>query len=557
MRDKLDIFLYFLKRTWPVILVAAVIIVGVSAGLEIYKEEVLNIDPDVEFKTSSSLSLSCEPLDTLNPILSQSEDVYHLSKLVYNSLFDYDETMNVVPELVDEYTVDRDRGKVVLTLKKGIKWHNGKTLKAADVNYTINAIKNAGTRSLYYEAANKISYVYVRDTYKLELYFRNAYDASLDDLTFPILPSGQYAAAYQLAKAEADFKPVGTGQYQYQSYNYLKQLRLKPNEEYWGTEAKRKLKIMILPEKELSPNMMEIDSVTCYIDDSAERRSTVIDKKFVMYDMVTNNAEFLIFHPKSTVLKDREVRQAVAYAIDEQNILTSGYMGDAVLSDTIYYPDFCGVLDEGAAYAFNPERARKLLKEKGIKDTDNDGLLEDKKDNEVVLRIAVNKNNATRLAAARLIEKDLDNIGFKTELDELTWDEYKAAVSAGKHDIIVTGYSINEQYDLRDFYNGKNDWKYYNEELFNMASELERLHTAEEYTELFGQLKEALLKELPYYSLCYKKAGLIGIQGFKAGNLPVFNDHYRNIETWSWTYAVEAEKQEQKTVDSAAEESEE
>ena len=553
MRDKLDI----LKRIWPVILVAAVIIIGTSAGVEIYKEEVLNIDPDVQYKTSANLSLACEPLDTLNPILSQSEDVYHLSKLIYNSLFDYDETMNVVPELVDEYTVDRDRGKVVLTLKKGIKWHNGETLKATDVNYTINAIKNAGTRSLYYDAADKISYVYVRDTYKLELYFRNAYDASLDDLTFPILPASQYPAAHQLAKAEADFKPVGTGQYQYQSYNYLKQLRLKPNEEYWGPAAKRKLKIMILPEKELSPNMMEIESVTCYVDESSERRSTVIDKNFVMYDMVTNDVEFLIFHPKSVLMRDKEVRQAAAFAINEQNILSSGYMGDAVLSDTIYFPDFCSVADEGDVYAFNPEKAKKLLKKKGISDTDNDGILEDEKNNEVILRIAVNKKNSSRLAAARLIEKDLDNLGFKAELDELSWDEYQAAVAAGKHDIIVTGFSINEQYDLRDFYNGKSEWKYYSEELFNLASEMERLHTAEEYTELFRQLKEVLLDELPYYSLCYKKAGLVGIQGFKAEKTPVFNDHYRNIETWSWTYAVEPKKPEQKSADAEKEIAEE
>ena len=170
------------------------------------------------------------------------------------------------------------------------------------------------------------------------------------------------------------------------------------------------------------------------------------------------------------------------------------------------------------------------------------------------ISIAVNKNNSARLAAARLIEKNLDSIGFKAVLDELTWDEYKAAVAAGKHDIIVTGYSINEQYDLRDFYNGKNEWKYYNDELFNLASEMERLHTAEEYTELFGQLKEVLLDELPYYSLCYKKTGLIGIQGFNAEKIPMFNDHYRNIETWSWTYPVETEKQDEKPDESAGEE---
>lgn len=557
MRDNLNKFLYFLKRTWPVILAAAVIIIGATASVEIYKEEILNIDPDVQYKTSGSLSLSCEHLDTLNPVLSQSEDVYHLSKLIYNSLFDYDENLNVVPELVDEYTVDKDRGKVVMTLKEGIKWHNGKTLKASDVNYTINAIKNAGTRSLYYEAASKISYVYVRDTYKLELYFRNAYDASLDDLIFPILPSAQFANAYQLAQAEENFRPIGTGQYQYQSYNYLKQLRLKPNEEYWGTAAKRKLKIMILPEKELSPNMMEIEAVTCYVDDSSERRSTVIDKNFVMYDMVANDVEFLIFHPKSVLMKDKEVRQAVAFAVDEQNILASGYMGDAVLSDSIYYPDFCGVSDEGTSYAYNPDRAKELLKEKGISDSDNDGILEDEKGTEQTLRIAVNKNNATRLAAARLIEKDLEELGFKTELDELPWKEYETAVASGKHDIIVTGFSVNEQYDLRDFYNGRSAWKYYNDELIALSNEMERLHTSAEYTEIYANLKEVLLDELPYYSLCYKKAGLVGIQGFKAGKTSMFNDHYRNIDTWSWTYAVEAEKQEDKTADDAAEGAEE
>ena len=85
---------------------------------------------------------------------------------------------------------------------------------------------------------------------------------------------------------------------------------------------------------------------------------------------------------------------------------------------------------------------------------------------------------------------------------------------------------------------------------------MERLYTSEEYTELYRQLKDTLLAELPYYSLCYKKAGLVGIEGFKAGKISMFNDHYRNIETWSWTYEVEAEKQEQKTVDSAAEEAE-
>ena len=109
--------------------------------------------------------------------------------------------------------------------------------------------------------------------------------------------------------------------------------------------------------------------------------------------------------------------------------------------------------------------------------------------------------------------------------------------------MILTGYSVNEQYDLRDFYNRKNEWGYYNARILSLADELERLHTAEEYTEIYAELKDVLLEELPYYSLCYRKIGLVGVSGFSAGTVSRFNDYYRNIETWSWKYQVDTEKE--------------
>ena len=120
----------------------------------------------------------------------------------------------------------------------------------------------------------------------------------------------------------------------------------------------------------------------------------------------------------------------------------------------------------------------------------------------------------------------------------MKWEEYQQAIRAGNYDILVTGFAIDEQYDLRTFFNGKREWKYYNNQLLSLASELEKLHTAEEYTQQFAKLKEALIDELPYYSLCYKKIGLVGVQGFSAGSLPMFNDYYKNIETWSWSYII-------------------
>lgn len=539
MKDKLAIVVEFLKRTWLLLLVIVIVVAAGISSVEIIKEEVLKIDPDVRYEESKTLYLSCESLDTLNPVLSKSEDVFHLSKLIYNSLFDYDETLNVVPELIDSYMVNTVRGLVSVKLKQGIAWHDGSTFTAKDISYTVNAIQYAGTKSLYYDKASKISFVQIKGNYEADIYFKNAYDASLDDLTFPILPSSQYASASQLAAAKDNFKPVGTGQYKYQSYDYLKKLKLKPNKDYFGSVASKKLEVMILPEKDLASNMMEINSVTCYVDSSSERKSTVIDKNLTMYDILSNQVEFLVFHPTRTSVRSSQMRKAIATAIDEKNVLENGYMNDGVLTDTIYYPNFCGVKDTGEYYSHDPEKAAQMLKELGFEDRDKDGILEDENGKMAQLQILVNRNNATRLAAARLIKKDLENAGFMVTLDELKWKDYQQAISAGQYDILVTGFSIDEQYDLRSFFNRKSEWRYYNAQLLTMASELEKLHTAEEYQTLFEELKEALLEELPYYSLCYKKIGLVGVQGFTASSLPVFNDHYKNIDTWGWSYMVE------------------
>ena len=81
----------FLKKYWLYItVVAAVIIVAVSS-VKLYREEVLDIDPNVQYETQNTLYFASAGIDTLNPIVSKSEDTYYISKLIYNSLFDYDE----------------------------------------------------------------------------------------------------------------------------------------------------------------------------------------------------------------------------------------------------------------------------------------------------------------------------------------------------------------------------------------------------------------------------------------------------------------------------------
>ena len=135
----------------------------------------------------------------------------------------------------------------------------------------------------------------------------------------------------------------------------------------------------------------------------------------------------------------------------------------------------------------------------------------------------------------------METLGFDTEVCELSTKKYKAAVASGDYDLLLAGCEMEATYDLREFFNGKNDWGYYNASLFSKSRELERLYSEEDQKAKYSDLKDALLDEMPYYTLCYKKLGLVGISTFAAEQLPTFENIYKNCNTWSWKEIVKDE----------------
>lgn len=524
----------FLKNRWMWFLTILLICAVIFSTVEIYKEEVLNIDPDVTYTEKKTLYFAAERFDTLNPIVSQSEDIYYISKLIYDGLFEFDQNLNVVPKLADSYKIDTEKALIEIKLKSGVKWHNGKKLKASDVKFTVDAIKQAGEKSVYYENASRIMYVNVKNDRELSIYFNNNYNCSLDVLTFPIISSNGYSSAYQFVGDTEKFKPVGTGEYMYSSYDYLKKLKLKPNENYFGEKAANKIQVVLLPDSSLTSSLTEINEVICYIDKSTDRYAGVKDQNLTMYNIASNQLEFVVFNTKKSYLFSSTVRQAIAYGINTEKILKNSYADDAIYTDTIYFPNFLGVEDTAEMKAYDYEKAVDLLKKAGMRDLDGDGLLEDSRNEIINLQILVNKNNTQRVSAARTIAQNMETLGFKAEVVELSGKKYIQAINSGSFDLLIAGYEMEEKFDLREFFNGKNAWRYYNAELYTLSRELERLYTPETQKEKYEELKAALVEEMPYYALCYKQMGLVGISTFTAEELPMFNDIYKNCRTWGW-----------------------
>ena len=113
-------------------------------------------------------------------------------------------------------------------------------------------------------------------------------------------------------------------------------------------------------------------------------------------------------------------------------------MEDGVLSDTLYYPGFLGAAEDSRYYEGDREKARELLKDEGYQDKDLNGRLEDEEGNDIdQIVILVNSNNANRIAAAKILENDLEEVGFSVVTHSVSWDEYNSRIKAKDFDILL------------------------------------------------------------------------------------------------------------------------
>ena len=491
----------------------------------------------VEYVDSDTISFSMERTETLDPLVSGSEDVYYIAQLIYSSLFILDENLTPVPDLVASYTTDASEGTVSVTLRSDAKFSDGSPVTAYDVRSTVNLIKGEGAKSPYYNYVSKISYIGVNGDYSLDVVFAKKEEAAIDNLVFPIVSS----ADYQRGKNNI----MGSGIYKYAEYDFRKELKLVPNEYYYGPKAENKVEVKVLPDKKTTVNLMETDSVTAYFMHQNEADIVADDHHLRETPVVSSEAEYLGFNFRKPELANKDFRQAVCSAINTDTIIRDNYGGSAVASDTIFYPGFLGTENSGDAYPFNHDQAVKSLKKAGYEDRDENGIAEDSKGKEASLVILVNNNDKRRTLSAKSISKNLKNVGIKAEVEAVSWEEYNNRLKKGDYDLYLGGFKFDKQYNLKKLFEKDNLLGYNNKEVASEIAKLETALTAEEQKTVFQGVKQKLTEEVPYYCLCYKTYAFLTVERFTGNTVPTFFDRFRGCQDWKCQKAVVTEKPEE------------
>ncbi len=326
---------------------------------------------------NSTLTLGCSNFsDSLDPSASPNSAWGTARYGIGEGLFRFDESMNAKPHLAESYTVNDAKTHWTFSIRKDVKFSNGKALKASDIvaafEYLYSQEKNnIGTNrpSQFMELA---SIVFDDNANTVTIITKKPYvDLSkvLSHVNFIILD------------IESDMAqgPVGTGPYKVAKNDIGISLSLEKNENYWkGTVPFEKLEIVYMEDSTTKSLALQagdidmVDSITTSHDLDTLRKSPDFN---VSETLSTRTAFSYINH--NNVLGNDVLREAVLLAIDDETIceITVGGVytsGHSVLPPTIDY-GYKNLVDKSS---YNLELAKKKLDDAGIIDTNNDGIRE-------------------------------------------------------------------------------------------------------------------------------------------------------------------------------------
>jgi peptide/nickel transport system substrate-binding protein len=199
---------------------------------DLYNDALKVVREDEGPSQGGSLNLFMIYPDSLNPLISLNPTVRHLSFFVFDSLFSNEGDGTLKNILTDQYTISNDGLILDIRLKDEIFFHDGEPLSSDDVVYTIDAIKNAGQKSIYSNCISNIESVKSVDRLSLRIIFKKKDPQYLEKLIFPIVP--QHVFSDWPAEGHDDsMKLIGTGPYKY-LYYYNDEIKLIKNETWWN-----------------------------------------------------------------------------------------------------------------------------------------------------------------------------------------------------------------------------------------------------------------------------------------------------------------------------------
>lgn len=362
---------------------------------------------------------------------------------IFENLVSYaKESTEVIPSLATSWTISEDGLEYVFTLRQGVKFHDGTDFNAEAVLFNFNKMfdknhpfHNVGGTNKYWDNMGMSKIIKeiskVDDfTIKFTLNFPEAPFLANLGMNFASISS---PTAIQKFGEDYGKNPVGTGPFKFVEWVKDARIVIEANENYWnGRPYLDRVIFRTIPENNV--RFLELKKGSIAIMDLPNPDDIPLmekDSKIKVQKSPGLNVGYFALNCEKKPFDDVRVRKAVNYAINKKNIVEYLYGGLGVVAKNPLPPTMWGYNDLVVDYEYNPEKAKELLAEAGVKD----------------LTISLYAMPVPRpympegVKVAQAIQADLQKVGINSEIVQREWGTYLDETEHGKHDACLLGWS--------------------------------------------------------------------------------------------------------------------
>ena len=315
-------------------------------------------------KDSVTIGMALEPpgLDPTSGAAAAIGEIVHYN--ILEGLTKINEDFSITPLLADKWMFSPDLKTLTLTLKKGVKFQDGEAFTSKDVKFSFEryAAKDSTNKEKAFFAS--IDSIDASDPDVVVLKFK----APSFDALFHL---GQNTAVIidEKSAATESTQPVGTGPYKLASWNKGSSATL---EKWDGFRDAGKIAISRVTFKFISDSSAEVAALLAGDVDAFPRIAAPnldqfkADKRL---QVLIGGAEGKVIVPinnKRKPFDDPRVRQALAHAIDRKSFIDGALYGLGTPIGSHLTPNDPGYVDLTGQYAYDPAKAKALLKEAGV-----------------------------------------------------------------------------------------------------------------------------------------------------------------------------------------------
>ncbi|MDB6443114.1 MULTISPECIES: ABC transporter substrate-binding protein [Pseudomonas] len=434
----------------------------------------------------------------------------------------------VIPGLATKWDISEDGLTYTFHLREGVKFHTTpyfkptRTFNADDVLFTFNRMiskddpfrKAYPTEFPYFTDMGmdtNIAKVEKLDD-KTVRFTLNAVDAAFIQnmaMHFASIQSAEYAA--QLLKegkpADINQKPIGTGPFVFKSYQKDSNIRFTGNKEYWNPDDVKIDNLIFAITTDPSVRIQKLKKNECQVTlfpRPADLKAIREDKNLKMPDQPGFNLGYIAYNVMDKIkgsdqpnpMAQLKVRQALDMAVNKQQIIDSVYQGAGQLAVNAMPPTQWSYDTTIKDAQYNPEKAKELLKEAGIKEG-----------TEITLwAMPVQRPyNPNAKLMAEMLQSDWAKIGIKAKIVTYEWGEYIKRSKGGENGAMLIGWSgdngdpdnwLNVLFGC-DSLQGNNFSKWCDKKFDDIVKQAKRTSDQSKRTELYKQAQHILKDAVP------------------------------------------------------------